>query len=196
MTPLQRRQAFAKDNGVATTPFVELKPTDHIKPTKSVTEINARQGSDSTSGSSNSGSRTEVTSKAQQALSNMKASVSFRGHGSTQLVESPSSEGNTALADPPSLMPSLDAPTPRVLALQEKMKRELNAKLSRERNEESRAEQGEMGAYANAVQTLQNAMNGRQTEFGINADNRLKDAARGAVDSFDDFTDMEGGLES
>ena len=85
---------------------------------------------------------------------------------------------------------------PRVLALQEKMKRELNAKLSRERNEESRAEQGEMGAYANAVQTLQNAMNGRQTEFGINADNRLKDAARGAVDSFDDFTDMEGGLES
>lgn len=183
MTPLQRRQAFAKDNGVATTPFVELKPTDHIKSTENAAETNIARGT------SNSGSQTEAMSKTLEALSKMKERVSFRGRGSTQLVESPFNRNDSVPAEPAHPMPSLDAPSPRVLALQEKMRRELSTRLSRERNEESMAERGELGAYTNAVQALQNAMHGKQTEFGRSADGRLKDEAQNAINSYGNFVD-------
>ena len=57
-----------------------------------------------------------------------------------------------------------------VLALQAKMQKELSMKLSRERNEEARAEQGVEGAYTNAMQVLENTMQGQQTGFDRNTD--------------------------
>ena len=221
MTPLQRRQAFAKDNGAAGTPFAELKPTDHIKPTENVTEIAVERDSGSGSGSGSirrgggdigddggdsgsggssrggGGSSSDVSSgsrkdaittaaKALETLSDAKTSVSFRGRGSTRQVSPPASVDPTAAGNPagPS-MPSLDAPTPAVLALQAKMQKELGDKLSRERNEEARAEQGEEGAYTNAVQTLENAMQGQQTGFNRNTDARLKEGAQDVMGTYD-----------
>ena len=93
----------------------------------------------------------------------------------------------TSPADPP--LPSLDRPTPAVLALQAKMQKELSTKLSRERNEEVRAEQGEEGAYTNAVQVLENAMKGQQTGFDRNTDARLKEGAQDIMGTYGSVMD-------
>ena len=229
MTPLQRRQEFAKDNGAAATPFAELKSTDHIKPSENVTEIAVDRESDrgSSSGSDGGGSESAGSSrgssrvggsfsnvgssgkhaetdmdggsrpdaittaaKAPETLSDATASVSFRGRGSTRPVSTPISARSlaaTSPADPP--LPSLDRPTPAVLALQAKMQKELSTKLSRERNEEVRAEQGEEGAYTNAVQVLENAMKGQQTGFDRNTDARLKEGAQDIMGTYGSVMD-------
>ena len=183
MTPLQRRQNFAKENGVATMPFAELKLSDHIKPAENITEIERDGDAESGSGGF-SNERLSTATKTLESQERTDRNLAFRGQGSVRQMPGPTKPALTNTrnhqdaAQITQHLPSLDAPTPEVLARQEKLQKGLDEKLSKERYEELKAEQGEQGAFTNAMQTLQNAMRGQQTQFDRNGDSRLKEEAQ------------------